>query len=89
MPTSDPVPRRDVPDDRQGQRHDFSISLARPLAQVPNSPIFIVLDAGITFGTAAEAAIYRGAMGALVPAVVVESAMTPTSWRPCGSAPGT
>jgi uncharacterized protein len=51
--------------------HDFSISLARPMAQLPDSPIFIVLDSGITFGTAAEAAIYRGAMGALIPAVVV------------------
>jgi hypothetical protein len=51
--------------------HDFAISLARPLAQVPDSPIFIVLDAGITFGTAAEAAIYRGALGALTPAVIV------------------
>jgi predicted alpha/beta superfamily hydrolase len=71
MPTSILSRAETFPMTAKASGHDFSISLARPLAQVPNSPIFIVLDAGITFGTAAEAAIYRGAMGALVPAVVV------------------
>ncbi|MGH7024314.1 MAG: alpha/beta hydrolase [Caulobacteraceae bacterium] len=51
--------------------HAFSISLARPMVETPDSPIVIVLDAGVTFGTATEAATFRGAMGALSPAVVV------------------
>ena len=38
---------------------------------MPDSPILIVLDSGITFGTAVESAIFRGAMGALMPAVIV------------------
>lgn len=71
MPTSILSRAEMFPMTAKATGHEFSISLARPMAQVPDSPIFIVLDSGITFGTAAEAAIYRGAMGALIPAVVV------------------
>jgi hypothetical protein len=71
MPTSILSRAETFPMTDKATGHAFSISLIRPFMELPDSPILIVLDSGITFGTAAEAAIYRGAVGALIPAVVV------------------
>ncbi|MBV8682880.1 MAG: alpha/beta hydrolase [Caulobacteraceae bacterium] len=56
----------------KGTGRDYMVSLGRPLVGLDGElPIFIVLDSGITFGSAVESAAMRMAMGALEPAVIV------------------
>jgi predicted alpha/beta superfamily hydrolase len=54
----------------------FSISLAHPFASMTGEtpqdcPILFVLDSGMTFGTAVDAAGFRAMIGQLTPAVIV------------------